>query len=142
MSLPAGWTPETPHGHRRSGRFVVERRLRAQQARANQEDGDRALVAGVLVAVALAVAAGLSVIVAHVLGIGLITFLSYGYDKLQAIRGGRRVPEPALRLVSLVGGALGGWAGMLIWRHKTNDVSFWIAQVARTIAIAAALWLL
>jgi len=31
---------------------------------------------------------------------------------------------------------------MLIWRHKTNDASFWIAQVAGTIAIAAALWLL
>jgi uncharacterized membrane protein YsdA (DUF1294 family) len=100
-----------------------------------------ALVAGVLVAVALA-AAGLSVIVAYVLGLGLITFLSYGYDKLQAIRGGRRVPEPALRLLSLIGGALGGWAGMLIWRHKTNHASFWIAQVAGTIAIAAALWLL
>ena len=35
-----------------------------------------ALVAGVLVAVALAVAAGLSVIVAYVFGLGLITFLT------------------------------------------------------------------
>ena len=91
-----------------------------------------ALTAGVLVAVALAVATGLSVIVAYVLGLGLITFLTYGYDKLQAIRGGRRVPEPALRLLSLIGGALGGWAGMLIWRHKTNHASFWIAQESRS----------
>jgi len=52
------------------------------------------------------------------------------------------VPEPALRLLSLIGGALGGWAGMLVWRHKTNHASFWITQVAWTIAIAAALWLL
>ena len=52
------------------------------------------------------------------------------------------MPEPALRLLSLIGGALGGWAGMLIWRHKTNHASFWITQVAGTIAIAAALWLL
>ena len=101
-----------------------------------------ALVAGVLVAVGLAVAAGLSVIVAYVLGLGLITFPTYGYDKLQAIRGGRRVPESALLLLALIGGALGGWAGMLIWRHKTNHASFWIAQVAGTIAIAAALGLL
>ena len=85
---------------------------------------------------------GLSAIVAYVLGLGLITFLTYGYDKLQAIRGGRRVPEEALRLLSLIGGALGGWAGMLVWRHKTNHASFWTAQVAGTIAIAAALWLL
>jgi len=52
------------------------------------------------------------------------------------------VPEPALRLLSLIGGALGGWAGMLVWRHKTNHASFWITRVAGTIAIAAALWLL
>ena len=45
-------------------------------------------------------------------------------------------------LLSLIGGALGGWAGMLIWRHKTNHASFWIAQVTGTIVIAAALWLL
>jgi len=101
-----------------------------------------ALVAGVLVAVALAVATGVSAIVAYVLGLGLSTFLTYGYDKLQAIRGGRRVPESALRLLSLIGGALGGWAGMLIWRHKTSHASFWAAQVIGTIAIAAALWLL
>jgi uncharacterized membrane protein YsdA (DUF1294 family) len=63
-------------------------------------------------------------------------------NKLQANRGSRRVPEPALRLLSLIGGALGGWAGMLIWHHKTNHASFWITQVAWTIAIAAALWLL
>ena len=100
-----------------------------------------ALVAGVLVAAALVVATGVSVIVAYVLGLGLITFLTYGYDKLQAIRGGRRVPEAALRLLSVIGGALGGWAGMLILRHKTNHASFWIAQVTGTIAIAAALWL-
>jgi len=100
------------------------------------------LVIGVLVAVALVVAADISVVVAYILGLGLITFLTYGYDKLQAIRGGRRVPEPALRLLSLIGGALGGWAGMLIWRHKTIHASFWIAQVTGTIAIAAALWLL
>jgi len=101
-----------------------------------------ALVVGVLVAVAIAVATGLSAIVAYVLGLGLITFLTYGYDKLHAIRGGRRVPEQALRLLSLIGGALGGWAGMLVWRHKTNHASFWIVQVIGTIAIAAALWLL
>ena len=100
-----------------------------------------ALVAGVLVAVALAVATGVSVIVAYVLGLGLITFLAYGYDKLQAIRGGRRVPEAALRLLSVIGGALGGWAGMLILRHKTQHTRFWIAQVAGTVVIAAALWL-
>jgi uncharacterized membrane protein YsdA (DUF1294 family) len=101
-----------------------------------------ALVAGVLVAAALVLAGGFSAIVAYVLGLGLITFLFFGYDKLQARRGGRRVPESALLVLSLIGGAIGGWAGMLIWRHKTRHTSFWIAQIAGTAAIAAALWLL
>jgi uncharacterized membrane protein YsdA (DUF1294 family) len=101
-----------------------------------------ALVAGVLVAIALVFATDIAAIVAYVVGLGLITFLTYGYDKLQAKRGGRRVPEPALLLLSVIGGALGGWAGMLIWRHKTNHAGFWAAQVVGTIVIAGLLWLL
>ena len=78
-------------------------------------------------------------IVAYIVGLGLITFLIYGYDKLQARRGGRRVSERTLLLLALAGGALGGWAGMLIWRHKTRHAIFWIAQIAGTIVIVAAL---
>jgi uncharacterized membrane protein YsdA (DUF1294 family) len=100
-----------------------------------------AFIAGVLVAVALVAATGFSVIVAYVLGFGLTTFLTYGYDKFQATRGGRRIPERALLALTLIGGALGGWAGMLILRHKTKHTRFWIAQVAGTVVVAAALWL-
>ena len=100
------------------------------------------LIAGVIAAVVLVVAINLSVVVAYVLGVGLSTFLLFSYDKLQAARGGRRVPEPALLALSLIGGALGGWAGMLLWRHKTQHATFWMTQVAGTIAIAGALWLL
>ena len=101
-----------------------------------------AVAAGALVAVGLVAVTGLSALVAYVLAFGLITFATYGFDKLRAVRGGRRVPNAALRLMSVLGGALGGWAGMLIWRHKINHPSFWLAQVAGTIAIVAALVLL
>ena len=80
-------------------------------------------------------------LVAYVLGLGLSTFLIYGYDKLRAVRGGVRVPESALLTLSVIGGAAGGWAGMLIWRHKTRHAIFWVAQVIGTVVIAAALWL-
>jgi len=100
-----------------------------------------AVVAGVGVAVALVAAVDAPVVVAYVLGLGLTTFLTYGYDKLKAVRGGRRVPETALLALSLIGGALGGWAGMLVWRHKTRHTRFWVAQVAGTVVIGAALWL-
>ena len=101
-----------------------------------------ALIGGVLIAVGLMAVTALSFLVAYILGFGLITFLTYGYDKFRALRHGRRVPEPALQLLSVLGGALGGWAGMLVWRHKTQHTSFWIAQIVGTVVIVAALWLL
>ena len=100
-----------------------------------------ALVIGVVVAVGLVVAISVPALVAYVLGLGLSTFLIYGYDKLRAVRGGVRVPESALLTLSVIGGAAGGWAGMLIWRHKTQHAIFWVAQVIGTVVIAAALWL-
>ena len=100
-----------------------------------------ALVIGVVVGVGLVVASSVPVLVAYVLGLGLSTFLIYGYDKLRAVRGGVRVPESALLTLSVIGGAAGGWAGMLIWRHKTQHAIFWAAQVIGTLVIAAAFWL-
>lgn len=100
-----------------------------------------ALVIGGAVGAALVVAISVPVLVAYVLGLGLSTFLIYGYDKLRAVRGGVRVPESALLTLSVIGGAAGGWAGMLIWRHKTQHAIFWVAQVIGTVVIAAALWL-
>jgi uncharacterized membrane protein YsdA (DUF1294 family) len=100
-----------------------------------------AVVSGIVVAIALVLATGVSLLVAYVLGLGLSTFLIYGYDKRRAVRGGGRVPESALLTLPLIGGALGGWAGMLIWRHKTRHRVFWIAQVTGTVVIAVAFWL-
>jgi uncharacterized membrane protein YsdA (DUF1294 family) len=99
-----------------------------------------ALVAGVVLAGVLVAATGLPVVVAYVLGFGLITFLTYGYDKFRAVRQGRRVPNAALRWLAVLGGAAGGVAGMLVWRHKINHASFWIAQAVGGIVIVAALW--
>jgi len=98
-----------------------------------------ALVAGVLLAAVLAAATGLSASLAYALGLGVVTFGAYSWDKWRAVRGGRRLPERALIVLSLIGGALGGWAGMLIWRHKTQHTRFWFAQAVGTIMIAALL---
>jgi uncharacterized membrane protein YsdA (DUF1294 family) len=54
----------------------------------------------------------------------LATFAAYGLDKTQAIRGGWRVPERQLHGLALVGGAIGGWAGMLVFRHKIRKPVF------------------
>ena len=57
-------------------------------------------------------------------GWSLATFAAYGVDKAQAIRGGWRVPERQLHGLALVGGAIGGWAGMLVFRHKIRKPVF------------------
>jgi uncharacterized membrane protein YsdA (DUF1294 family) len=60
----------------------------------------------------------------YLIFINAINFLTMGYDKKQAKRGRRRIPERRLFTFAAIGGALGGWLGMLTWRHKTKHLSF------------------
>ena len=52
------------------------------------------------------------------------TFIAYGIDKFQARRGGWRIPEKGLHGLAVVGGAIGGWVGLLGLRHKTRHPVF------------------
>ena len=54
----------------------------------------------------------------------LISFFLMRYDKQCAKQGKRRVPEKTLFLVAGLFGALGGTAGMWIFRHKTKHWYF------------------
>ena len=51
-------------------------------------------------------------------------FVLMGLDKSKARRGARRVPEKTLFAFALLGGALGGTAGMFLFRHKTKHWYF------------------
>ena len=73
----------------------------------------------------------------------LVTFASYAYDKLSAVRGFRRVPELRLQLLALFGGWPGALLGQMVFRHKTAkrsfQVWFWIvafANVCVTLGLA------
>ena len=59
-----------------------------------------------------------------------ITFIVYGFDKLAAERGGKRVRERTLHLLALCGGWPGALAGQWRFRHKrrnrTFQVNFWL----------------
>lgn len=53
----------------------------------------------------------------------VLTFLLFGYDKFAARRSGWRVPEFQLVLLAALGGWVGGWLAMLVFRHKTAKLS-------------------
>lgn len=47
-----------------------------------------------------------------------------GIDKSRARRRAWRIPEKTLFAVSLLGGSIGTWAGMYLFRHKTKHWYF------------------
>jgi uncharacterized membrane protein YsdA (DUF1294 family)/DNA-directed RNA polymerase subunit RPC12/RpoP len=66
--------------------------------------------------------------------INWITFLVYGYDKASAGLQRLRVPERVLLALALIGGTMGAFAGMYLFRHKTSKESF---RVRFTLILAA-----
>lgn len=59
----------------------------------------------------------------------IITFFAYGIDKKKAIDGAWRTKEKTLLGLSLLGGAIGGFAAMKVFRHKTKHWYFWAVNV-------------
>ena len=54
----------------------------------------------------------------------IISFFSMGIDKRRARRGKWRLSEKGLFLLALLGGAIGGTAGMFAFHHKTKHWYF------------------
>src|SRR5204863_2328071 len=111
--------------------------------------GSVALALSLLGAVGLIVAFHPALTWAHVLGawllsVNVVAFGYYGYDKGQAQRSVRRVPEVVLHGLSVAGGSLGAYAGMRLFRHKTIKGSFriffWFVVVMQLALIAAVIY--
>lgn len=62
-------------------------------------------------------------IIANIVGLSVM-----GIDKRMAIRHKWRIPEKTLFLVSILGGSIGTWAGMYLFRHKTKHWYFVIGM--------------
>ncbi len=64
----------------------------------------------------------------------------YGFDKVRARRASQRVPEAVLHLLALVGGSVGAYLGMQLFRHKTLkgrfQLLFWSIVVTQVGLIA------
>jgi uncharacterized membrane protein YsdA (DUF1294 family) len=65
--------------------------------------------------------------------VNVVAFLIMGHDKARSRKQGWRVPEKRLFLIAAVGGALGMWAGMRAFRHKTRHMAFALGIPALTV---------
>ena len=101
-----------------------------------------AFIAAILVSVALCMILGWRWYWAWWTGSSIVTFLLYGFDKIQAQRESSRVPELVLHLLALAGGVAGAWLGRIIFRHKTRHFIFTVVLVlAALLHGALLLWL-
>ena len=60
----------------------------------------------------------------YIIGMNLLGFALFGLDKRKARRGEWRIPERRLFLAAVLGGSLGAWIGMYVFRHKTKHWKF------------------
>lgn len=60
------------------------------------------------------------------LALNLLTFIIYGIDKLKAKNAKWRISESTLIFFAIIGGSIGAWLGLQVWRHKTQHKKFYI----------------
>ncbi len=56
--------------------------------------------------------------------VNAVTFIVYGIDKWKSKRNKWRISEVTLLCLAFLGGCIGAWLGMKIWRHKTQHKKF------------------
>lgn len=67
---------------------------------------------------------GLKVMAIWLSGINIVSFTVYGIDKYRAVRRKFRISERTLLLLAAVGGSVGAYVAMRIFRHKTLKKRF------------------
>ena len=64
------------------------------------------------------------IVLSYIIIINLIAFVLYGIDKKRAIRNEYRTRESVLLWIARLGGAIGSWLGIKLYRHKTKHTKF------------------
>jgi len=83
------------------------------------------------------------ILLTYLLLINLIGFILYALDKNKSKRKGvRRIPEQTLLWVARLGGGVGCWMGMMLFRHKTQHTRFMVLVPLWTIIWVVGLVLL
>ncbi len=60
----------------------------------------------------------------YVAVINFVSFALHGIDKRKAVGGKWRIPEFTLLFTGFIGGAVGSFIGMKLFRHKTRKLKF------------------
>ena len=60
----------------------------------------------------------------YLLAVNVLTFIVYGVDKWKARSGCWRVPEATLMGLAALGGSVGAWLALQLFRHKTQKKKF------------------
>ena len=60
----------------------------------------------------------------YLLAINAVTFIVYGIDKYKAKKAMWRISEATLLMLAVLGGSIGAWIAMRVWRHKTMHKKF------------------
>ena len=85
----------------------------------------------------------LAIISGILLALNLITFIIYGIDKFKAKKAKWRISEATLILLAVIGGSIGAWLGLQVWRHKTQHKKFFIGiPMILTLQVIATVYLL
>ena len=87
------------------------------------------------------------IVLVYLAVITVVTFLVYGIDKWKAQHKRWRIPENVLLGLAAIGGSVGAWLGMQVWRHKTQHKKFkygvpaiFVVQVALVVWWLSANW--
>lgn len=73
----------------------------------------------------------------------LLGLIVMGVDKWKAKHNVWRIPEKTLFLVSILGGSVGTWAGMYLFRHKTKHWYFVVGMpliLVVQVVLAIVMW--
>lgn len=82
-------------------------------------------------------------ILIYLAAITVVTFIVYGIDKWKAQHKRWRIPESVLLGLAALGGSVGAWLGMQVWRHKTQHKKFKYGVPAiLSVQVVVVVWLL
>ena len=64
------------------------------------------------------------ILAAYLLFVNLLALVMYGIDKKRAMQKRFRIPERTLLWMARLGGGVGSWLGIKLFRHKTKHTRF------------------